>query len=73
MDAARRGGLELLGLETVDQAQATVVGEVALGAVEQADAFIRTAETGQPEKQSVDCVLIDGANADKYTVFAIEG
>ena len=42
-------------------------------AVEQADAFIRTGETGQPEKQSVDCVLIDASNADKYTVFAIEG
>lgn len=42
-------------------------------AVEQADAFIRTGESGQPEKQSVDCVLIDASNADKYTVFAIEG
>ena len=41
-------------------------------AVEQADQFIRTGETGQPEKQSVDCVLIDSSNVDKYTVFAIE-
>jgi hypothetical protein len=42
-------------------------------AVEQADAFIRTGDTGQPEKQSVDCVLIDASNVDKYTLFAIEG
>lgn len=42
-------------------------------AVEQAHAFITTGETGQPEKQSVDCILIDASNADKYTVFAIEG
>jgi erythritol transport system substrate-binding protein len=41
-------------------------------AVEQADQFIRTGETGQPEKQSVDCVLIDSSNVDKYTVFAVE-
>lgn len=41
-------------------------------AVEQADAFIRTGDTGQPEKQSVDCVLIDASNVDKYTVFALE-
>ena len=47
--------------------------QIAEMAVEQADAFIRTGETGQPEKQSVDCVLIDASNADKYTVFAIEG
>ena len=41
-------------------------------AVEQADLFIRTGETGQPEKQTVDCVLIDASNADRYTLFAIE-
>ncbi len=41
-------------------------------AVEQADQFIRTGETGQPEKQSVDCLLIDKSNADRYTVFALE-
>ncbi len=41
-------------------------------AVEQADEYIRTGETGQPEKQSIDCVLIDASNVDRYTVFAIE-
>ena len=45
---------------------------IAQMAVEQADLFIRTGETGQPEKQSVDCVLIDSTNVDRYTLFAIE-
>lgn len=46
--------------------------QIAEIAVEQADAFIRTGETGQPEKQSIDCVLIDESNADSYTLFAVE-
>lgn len=41
-------------------------------AVEQADEFIRTGTTGLPEKQSVDCILIDASNVDRYTVFALE-
>jgi erythritol transport system substrate-binding protein len=41
-------------------------------AVEQADQFIRTGKTGQPEKQSIDCTLIDASNVDRYTVFALE-
>ncbi len=42
-------------------------------AVEQADQMIKTGETGQPEKQSIDCQLINAANADSYTLFALEG
>jgi erythritol transport system substrate-binding protein len=42
-------------------------------AVEQADEFIRTGEASQPEKQSVDCVLINADNAEQYTLFALEG
>lgn len=41
-------------------------------AVQQADAFIRTGSTGMPEKQSVDCLLVDPANAEDYSLFAIE-
>jgi erythritol transport system substrate-binding protein len=41
-------------------------------AVEQADQFIRTGDTGQPEKQSIDGVLIDASNVDRYTLFALE-
>jgi erythritol transport system substrate-binding protein len=40
-------------------------------AVEQADQFIRTGETGAEEKQSIDCVLINAENVDRYTLFAM--
>ena len=45
---------------------------IAQMAVEQADQYIRTGSTGQPEKQSIDCVLIDKSNVDKYTLFALQ-
>lgn len=41
-------------------------------AVQQADSYIRTGDTGAPEKQSIDCILIDASNADKYTLFGLE-
>lgn len=40
-------------------------------AVEQADQYIRTGSTGQPEKQLMDCVLISSENADKLETFAL--
>ena len=46
--------------------------QIAELAVEQAHEVISTGEVTQPEKQSVDCVLINAANADSYTVFALE-
>ncbi|HCX84762.1 MAG TPA: D-ribose ABC transporter substrate-binding protein [Micrococcales bacterium] len=46
--------------------------QIAQMAVQQADSLIRTGSTGAEEKQSIDCVLIDASNADKYTVFALE-
>lgn len=49
--------------------QAVLIAEMA---VQQADAFIRTGETGMPEKQSVDCILVDPSNAESYTLFAVE-
>lgn len=41
-------------------------------AVQQADLYIRTGDTGAPEKQSIDCVLIDASNTNKYTLFGLE-
>ena len=41
-------------------------------AVQQADSFIRTGETGADEKQSIDCVVINAANADTYTLFGLK-
>ncbi len=40
-------------------------------AVEQADSWIRTGDTGAPEKQSIDCINITKANSDKYTLFGL--
>ncbi len=40
-------------------------------AVEQADQYLQTGSTGQPEKQLMDCVLIDETNADKLDTFAL--
>jgi len=42
-------------------------------AVQQADEFIRTGDTGVDEKQSIDCIVIDASNAEQYTSFALEG
>jgi erythritol transport system substrate-binding protein len=41
-------------------------------AVQQADKFIRTGKSGAAEKQSIDCVLIDKSNIDKYTLFGLK-
>ncbi len=49
------------------------VAELATQAVVQADAFIKTGETGKPEKQSIDMVLITPDNACHYTGFAPNG
>lgn len=41
-------------------------------AVQQADRFITTGETGEDEKQSIDCIVINADNAGSYTLFALE-
>ncbi|WP_022928173.1 D-ribose ABC transporter substrate-binding protein [Patulibacter americanus] len=41
-------------------------------AVEQADQFIKTGKTGKPEKQAIDCVLINEENVGGLGVFALE-
>ena len=57
-----------------DEIKATVLqpaAQIAEMAVEQADAFIKDGKTGQPEKQSIDCVLITKANAAKLNNFTL--
>src|SRR4051794_39289687 len=56
---------------TMDATVLQPAAQIAEMAVEQADKFIKTGKTGQPEKQSIDCVLITKANADKVGVFAL--
>ena len=40
-------------------------------AVEQADKYLKTGKTGLPEKQLMDCVLINARNAPKLDLFAV--
>lgn len=40
-------------------------------AVQQADSWIKTGETGADEKQSINCININAANVDKYTLFGL--
>ena len=42
-------------------------------AVDQADAYIKSGKAGQPEKQSVDCVLVNADNAKQVSNFSING
>ncbi|WP_206337609.1 D-ribose ABC transporter substrate-binding protein [Streptomyces sp. WAC 06738] len=53
--------------------RATVLQPAALGAeqaVRQADEFIETGKTGQPEKQAIDCELVTKENAGEFGLFA---
>ncbi|MTD13242.1 substrate-binding domain-containing protein [Nakamurella sp. YIM 132087] len=57
-----------------DEIKATVLQPASLiseMAVQQADQFIRTGSTGQPEKQSIDCVLVNADNAADVKDFAV--
>ena len=45
---------------------------IAQMAVEQADKYLKTDSTGLPEKQLMDCVLINSENAKKLETFAIK-
>ncbi|MCB0226950.1 MAG: substrate-binding domain-containing protein, partial [Anaerolineae bacterium] len=46
------------------------VAEMANQAVLQADEYLKSGDTGKPEKQSIDMVLITPDNADQYERFA---
>ncbi|WP_433187296.1 D-ribose ABC transporter substrate-binding protein [Actinoallomurus sp. CA-150999] len=57
-----------------DGIKATVLqpaAKISQMAVDQADKYIKTGSTGQPEKQSVDCVLVNKDNASKVSDFAL--
>jgi len=65
VDAIKAGKLVATGLQPAVQ--------ISQLAVQQADKFITSGKTGAEEKQSIDCIVIDTTNADKYTSFALEG
>ncbi len=57
----------------IDAGALQPVAEMAIQAAIQADLYIRTGETGKPEKQSIDMVLLTAENACQYTGFAPNG
>jgi erythritol transport system substrate-binding protein len=63
-DAIKAGDILATGLQPA--------ARIAEMAVEQADKYIKSGSTGQPEKQLVDCVLITKDNADKLDNFAMK-
>jgi erythritol transport system substrate-binding protein len=64
VEAIKKGTLLATGLQPAVQ-----ISELA---VEQADEFIKNGKASQPEKQSIDCQLINKDNADTYTLFALQ-
>lgn len=64
VEAIKAGALLATGLQP-----AVLISQLA---VQQADSFITDGETGADEKQSIDCIVVNAANADSYTLFAIE-
>jgi erythritol transport system substrate-binding protein len=64
VQAIKDGKLVATGLQPAVQ--------IAELAVQQADKFITDGETGEDEKQSIDCIVINAANAEQYTLFALE-
>ncbi len=41
-------------------------------AVEEADSYIKTKKTGKDEKQTIDCVLVNGDNVQNYSAFSLK-
>ena len=56
---------------TMDATVLQPAAQIATTAVDEADKYIKTGKTGQPEKQSIDCTLITKANAAKVGVFSL--
>ncbi len=85
LNAAGRTDVIVVGFDGSDDVNASIMnGEIDAGALQpvadlatqaviQADLYIRTGETGQPEKQSLDMVLLTPENACQYTGFAPNG
>jgi erythritol transport system substrate-binding protein len=85
LQAAKRGDIIVVGFDgSNDVRDAIRAGTIAATpmqpihreaqyAVELADKYLKTGSTGQPEKISMDCVLITKANADRLDNFVLSG
>ncbi len=83
LQAAHRGDVIVVGFDgsndVRDQIKAGKIAatvlqpafEISQLAVEEADTYLTKGSTGKPEKQSIDCVLITKANADKLNNFTL--
>jgi erythritol transport system substrate-binding protein len=63
-DSIQRGEIKATGLQQI--------ARIAELAVEQADQYIKKGSTGQPEKQLIDCMLINSSNASRLNNFSIK-
>jgi erythritol transport system substrate-binding protein len=66
------GSPDVISAIKKNQVQATVLQPAALiaqMAVEQADEYVKNGKASKPEKQSIDCELVNKANASQFGVF----
>jgi len=85
LDAAGKGEVFVVGFDgsddvndsmlagKIDAGSLQPVAEMAIQAAIQADQYLRTGDTGKPEKQSIDMVLLTSVNACQYKSFAPTG
>lgn len=84
LKAAGRKDVVVIGFDGTDYARDSILADgnikatvlqsawgLGQEAVVQADAYIRTGETGKDEKQLLDCILIDGSNAKNLNKFVL--
>jgi erythritol transport system substrate-binding protein len=84
LKAAGKGNVIVVGFDgSPDVAQSIKDGEIKATvlqpivklsemAVEQADQHIKSGKADKPEKQSIDCILINSDNVGKYTMFGLK-
>lgn len=84
LKAAGKGGVIVVGFDGSNDVRDSILAgdikatvlqpayRIAQMAVEQADKYLKEGKTGMPEKQLMDCVLINAKNADKLETFAMK-
>jgi erythritol transport system substrate-binding protein len=84
LKAAGKGKVIVVGFDgSPDVAESIKAGEIRATvlqpvvhlselAVDEADKYIKTGKTGQDEKQTIDCVLINPDNVKNYTAFGLK-
>ncbi|MBI9084965.1 MAG: D-ribose ABC transporter substrate-binding protein [Desulfobacterales bacterium] len=84
LKSAGKGGVIVVGFDGSNDVRDSIIAgdikatvlqpayRIAQMAVEQADKYLKTGSTGLPEKQLMDCVLINPKNAKKLETFAMQ-